>query len=180
MIKTELLDKRSICHALIYSTNNPEILIPIKGIVEDIHFDDDIPFYSIKLIKFYDNIFFLNENLIDRPFLLKHKGKPKKFHIPKFKNVPELENWFIDECSHRFCIESTMVVRSKSEMVELFNKVQEYLVIKNLRLIRDTSTRPLYDGKLKIASKIEFKERLKRMIGDKFDQGEFDQFIEFI
>jgi len=73
-----------------------------------------------------------------------------------------------------------MVVRSKSEMVELFNKIQEYLIVKNLRSIRDTSIRPLYDGKLKIASKIEFRERLKRMIGDKFDQGEFDQFIEFI
>ena len=47
MIKDELIDKKSICHFLLYSTSNPEILIPAKGIVEDIHFEEDIPHYSI-------------------------------------------------------------------------------------------------------------------------------------
>ncbi len=180
MIRTDLLDKRSICHALLYSSNNPEIIIPVKGVIEDIHFDQDIPYYSIKLIKFYDNIIFLKDHFIDHPFLLKHKTKPKRFHIPKVKTVVELENWLIDECSHRFCVESTMVVRTKIEMSELFNKIQEYLFIKNLRNLREIGNRGLYDGKFKVSSKIEFRERLRRMWGDRFDSDEFDDFVDFI
>jgi hypothetical protein len=180
MIKGNLLDKKSICHALIYSTSSPEIMIPIKGIVEDIHFEEDIPKYSIKLIKFYDNINFLKENFIGKPFLLKHKAKPKSFQIPKFKTVVELENWFIDECPHRFCIESTFVVRTKIEMTELFNKIEEYVLIKHLRIIRESSLRSLYQGPFKIQSKIEFKERLRRMYGDKFNGSDFDEYSDYI
>jgi hypothetical protein len=180
MIKDKLIDKRSICHSLLYSTSYPEILIPIKGVVEDIHFEEDIPHYSIKLIKFYDNIHFLKEHFIDKPFLLKHKSKPKSFQIPKFKTVVELENWFIEECTHRFCVESPFVVRTKIEMVDLFNKIEDYLIIKKFRSIRESTIRPLYEGDLKISSKIEFTERLRRMYGDKMNSEKFDEFSNFI
>lgn len=181
MIKDKLLDKKSICHALLYSTANPNIIIPIKGIIEDIHFEEDIPHYSIKLLKFYDNIHFLKENFFDKPFLLKHKGKAKVIQIPKtIKTVPELQNWFIDDCKSRFCVESSFVVRTKIEMSDLFNKIEEYLLIKYLRIIRNSTIRPMYEGPLRISSKIEFKERLRRMYGDKFDNNSFDQYSDFI
>jgi hypothetical protein len=180
MIKDKLLDKKSICHALLYSTSSPEVMIPIKGIIEDISFEEDIPHYSIKVIKFYDNINFLKENLYNRSFLLKHRTKPKMFKIPQFKTVIELENWFIDECSHRFSVESAFVVRTKIEMIELFNKIEEYIIIKHLRSIRESSNRHLYNGPLKIQSKIEFAERFKRMYGDKFDKDSIDQYLNCI
>jgi hypothetical protein len=180
MIKTEILDKRSICHAIIYSTHDPETIIPIKGLVEDVHFHQDIPYYSIKLIKFYDNINFLKEHLYDKPFLLKYGDKPKRFSIPKKKTVTELENWFIDECTHRFCIESNFVRRTKIEMVELFNKIEEYLIIKHLRIIKKSSMRSLYEGPVKIQSTIEFNERMKRAYGDKFNGNDADEFLSFV
>ena len=174
MIEAELLNKRSICHALIASTTFPDILIPIKGIVEDIHFNDQIPYYDIKIIKFYDSIEFLKKNLYDRPFLLKYKGKSKSMIIPKkIKTASELETWFSEESTYRFCVESTFVTRTKNEMSELFNKIQEYLIIQNLRMIRTSIIRGLYDGPFKIYSKIEFNERLKRMFGDRFSDDEF-------
>ena len=180
MIKDKLLDRKSICHVLLYSTSSPEIIIPIKGIIEDIHFEEDIPKYSIKLIKFYDNINFLKEHFIGKPFLLKHKAKPKAFQIPKITTVAQLENWFIDECPHRFCVESTFVVRTKNEMVELFNKIEEYILIKHLRLIRESTMRTLYEGPFRIQSKIEFRERLRRMYGDKFDGNDFEEYSDSI
>jgi hypothetical protein len=180
MIKDNLIDKKSICHVLLYSTSSPEIIIPIKGVVEDIHFEEDIPHYTIKLIKFYDNINFLKEHFIGNPFLLKHKSKPKAFHIPNFKNVIELENWFIDTCIHRFCVESIFVVRTKNEMVDLFNKIEEYVILKKLRTIRDSTMRTLYEGPLKITSKVEYRERLRRMYGDKFNDDDFEEFSNFI
>lgn len=180
MIKDDLLNKKSICHAILYSTSSPEVLIPVKGVIEDIHFEEDIPHYSIKLIKFYDNIHFLKEHFINKPFLLKHKSKAKNISIPKITTVEALQNWFIDECTYRFCVESTFVVRTKIEMFELVNKIQEYIIIKNLRIIRDTIIRPVYEGPLKITSKVEFSQRFKRMYGDKFNEDEFNRFIEFI
>ena len=96
------------------------------------------------------------------------------------KVAGELERWFIDKCSMRFCVESTFVVRTKNEMVELFNKIQDYTIIKHLRLIRDSSIRGLYQGNLKLSSKVEFKARLKRMYGDKFTDSEFEELSDFI
>lgn len=182
MIKTELLNKRSICHALLYSTSYPDVIIPIKGVIEDTHFEENIPHYTIKLIKFYDHINFLKEHFINKPFLLKYKHKPKAFLIPakNSRNVVDLENWFIDECTHRFCVESSFVVRTKIDMTVLFNKIEDYLIIKHLRVIRNSSMRGLYEGNLKVSSKIEYKERLRRMYGDKFDGNDFEEFSEFI
>jgi hypothetical protein len=181
MIQTELLNKKSICHALIASTNSPEVLIPTKCVIEDIHFNDSIPYYDLRVIKFYDNIDFLKKNMIEKSFLLKYRGKSKPFPIPKkIKTVGELETWFADEAPYRFCVESTFVVKTKNEMVELFNKIQEYLIIQNLRSIRTTAMRGLYEGSFKIQSKVEFSERLRRMIGDKFDENGFKELSESI
>ena len=181
MIQTELLNKKSICHALIASTNSPDVLIPVKCVVEDIHFNDTIPFYDLRIIKFYDNIDFLKRNLMDRSFLLKYRGKSKTFPVPKkIKTVTELEKWFADEAPYRFSVESTFVVRTKIEMTELFNKIQEYLIVQNLRSIRTTAMRGLYEGPFKIQSKVEFAVRLERMIGDKFDKQSFDELSESI
>lgn len=181
MIKIDLLNKKSICHALLSSTNDPNTLIPIKGVVEDIHFNEKIPFYDIKIIKFYDNIDFLKDHFFDKSFLRTYQKKPKYISIPKtIKNVADLENWFNENQSIRFCVESTFVTRTKNEMVEIYNKIQEYLIIQNLRLIRTSIMRPLYDGHLKINSKIEFKERLRRMIGDKMSEEEFNQLNDSI
>lgn len=181
MIKSELLNKKSICHCLIYSPSNPDVLIPIKGLVEDIHFNENIPFYSVKLLKFYDNLFFLKEILYNRNFQLKIESKPKIFKIPNtFKTVGQLENWFIDTCPHRFVVESNFVVKTKLELMDLFNKIQEYLIIKKFRSIRDNSLRPLFESPLKIHSKIEFDERFRRMFGDKFTQEEIKEYLSYI
>ena len=180
MIKSELIDKKSICHALLYSTRNPEVVIPIKGIVEDIHFNAEIPYYSIKLIKFYDNINFLKAHFIDQPFLLKYGDKQRTFTIPKVNNVVELETWFLDECRHRFCVESNFVTRTKNEMSELFNKIEEYVIIKHLRSIKETSMRGLFEGPMKVSSFVEYNQRFKRAYNDKFTDNDIDEFLSFI
>ena len=75
MIKSEILDKRSICHALISSTRNPEIIIPVKAVIDDVFFDENIPTYILRIIKVYDNIHFLKEFLYNTPYLTNHKVK---------------------------------------------------------------------------------------------------------
>jgi hypothetical protein len=173
MIKTEILDKKSICHALLNSTTDPEIMIPIKGIVEEVYFDEDIPIYSIRIIKFYDSIDFLKYAFYDKAFLVNYGRTPKLLKIPKtIKTAAQLEDWTGAETRNRFCIESHMVVKSKTEMVELFNKIQEYLICQKLRFIKRLSIRPLYTGPLRLTSYVEFNNRIRRGFSDLFDTEE--------
>lgn len=181
MIKAELIDKKSICHALIASSSAPDLFIPIKGIVEDVHFHEQFPHYIIKVVKFYDNIHFLKDALVDKPFLLKYKSKPKTFPIPKnIKTASDLENWFSEEAPYRFCVESSFVVRTKGEMVDLFKAIEMYKIAKNLRSLRTVLMRPIFESPMRINSVVEFENQLKRMFGDRLSDDELNQLISSI
>jgi len=179
MITSDILNKRSICHGFISSTVKPDVLIPFKGIIEDVKFDENIPKYLVKIIKFYDNIYFLKEFLGQGLYQQRFEGKPKAINIPsKIKTTTELESWIVDS---RFCVDSNFVVRNKVEMVEIFTKLQEYLLAKSFREIQHFSVRPLLESPLRIESKFELKQRIKRMLGDKFDKVEdLDAFLDCI
>lgn len=181
MIKSQILDKKSICHALLSSTSNPEIFIPVKAVIEDVFFEENIPVYNLRIIKFYDNIHFLKEFFYDTPYLTNYKGKSKPLKIPKISTTAELETWFSEKSTYRFCIESNFVVKTKIEMLDLFHRIQEYIIYKELRSIRRTIMRSAYEGTLKLNSKIEFEDRIKRAFGDKFHTIEdLKTFIESI
>jgi hypothetical protein len=181
MIKSQILDKKSICHALISSTSSPEIFIPVKAVIDDVYFEENIPVYNLRVIKFYDNIHTLKEFLYNTPYLTNYKGKSKPLKIPKFTTTAELETWFSDKTSYRFCVESNFVVKTKIEMLDLFHRIQEYIIYKELRSIRRTIMRSAYEGDLKLSSKIEFDERIRRAFGDKFKSEEdLKTFIESI
>jgi hypothetical protein len=181
MIKSEILDKKSICHVLISSTSSPEIFIPVKAVIDDVFFQENIPVYSLRVIKFYDNIHFLKEFLYNTPYLTNYKGKSKPLKIPKFNTTAELETWFSEKTTYRFCVESNFVVKTKIEMLDLFHKIQEYIIYKELRSIRRAISRSDYEGPLKINSKVEFDERVKRAFGDKFSNSQdLNSFIESI
>lgn len=179
MITSNILDKKSICHGFISSTSKPDVLIPFKGIIEDIQFHENFPRYSIRIIKFYDNIYFLKEFLMDGFYQQKFEGKPKSITIPSaIKTVPDLESWIV---SCRFIVESNFVVKTKNEMVEIFTKLQEYLIAKAYREIQQFSVRSLLESPLKLESKVELKARIKRMYGDKFKSVEdLDSFLDCI
>lgn len=172
MIKSQILDKKSICHALLSSTSSPEIFIPVKAIIEDVFFEENIPVYNLRVIKFYDNIHFLKEFLYETPYLTNYKGKSKPLKLPRLSTTAELETWFSEKTAYRFCVESNFVVKTKIEMLDLFHRIQEYIIYKELRSIRRTIMRSAYEGDLKLNSKIEFTERIKRAFGDKFPTSE--------
>lgn len=182
MIKAQILDKRSVCHALLTSSYDPEIMIPVKGIIEDVFFEEDIPIYSIRIVKFYDNINFLKTSFIGKSFLTNYRGKPKPISLPKdIKTLNELENWLGDKSRYRFCVESNLVVRTKVEMLELYNRIQEYLILQKLRFIKKISLRSSYDGPLRLNSSEEFNNRVRRAFADLFDsESDIKDFIDGI
>lgn len=182
MIKSQILDKKSICHALLTPTSDPEIMIPVKGVVEDVFFEEDIPVYILRVIKFYDNIHFLKTAFIDKSFLTNYRGKPKPLKVPKtVKTITELEEWSGEKTRYRFCVESNMVVRNKNEMMELFNKVQEYLIRQKLRAVKKILLRTPYQGPIRLNSNAEFDNRMRRAFGDLFPTSDdLESFVDTI
>ena len=59
MIKHKIFTKGEYVQALISTTQNPNVLIPVRGLIYDVKFDDVNPRYQIRIKKFYDNIVFL-------------------------------------------------------------------------------------------------------------------------
>lgn len=167
MIKHKLIKKGSIAHSLISPVNYPHNFIPVKVVIKDIKFDEYNPLYLVKIIKFYDNIYYLREYFIDNKFQNAFDKKARPFYIKNVKTVDELQN-FIDSEDSRFyvVVDSIHTMRYKNEMQELFNKMQDFLIFRNLDNFREMSTRSFYSGKFKISSGIEFFNRLKRMLSD--------------
>jgi hypothetical protein len=182
MIKTQILDRKSICHALLTSSSDPETLIPVKGVIEDVFFEEDIPIYSIRVIKFYDNINFLKSAFIGKPFLTNYRGKPKPLSLPtEIKTLNEMEVWLSDKSKYRFCVESNLTVRTKTEMMDLYNKIQEYLILQKLRSIKKIVLRTPYEGPLRLNSTEEFNNRVRRAFADLFDsESSIKSFIDVI
>jgi len=169
MIKHKLINKGSLAHSLITSVNDPNILIPVKVIIKDIQFDEYNPVYLVKITKFYDNIYFLKKHFLNNKFANGFNKKPRIFWISNdIKTVQELENYLEKEQSRFFVVvDSIHTTRYKNELNNMFNKIQDFLILRNISELKELSTRTFYSGKLRFDTQIEFFIRLKRMISDK-------------
>ena len=171
MIKHKLIDKGSVAHALLSSVHEPNVLIPVKVTIKDIKFDEYNPMYLVKIVKFYDNINVLKKYFIGNSFANNFQKKPRPFWIPKDINtVQKLENYLEKEDSRFYVVvDSIHTTRYKNDMNDMFNKMQDFLIYRNISELSELTTRNAYSGSLKISSKAEFFIRLKRMISDKVD-----------
>ena len=61
MTETDLFEKNSIAHCFLFSSTNPNVLIPVKVFIKDIKFYESNPKYLVKIVKFYDTVHFLKD-----------------------------------------------------------------------------------------------------------------------
>ena len=180
-----LFPKGSIVYALLSSSTYPNVLIPVKGIVKDVKYDEINPEYLIKVTKFYDSAKFLKKYFLGMAFSNKIGNRSKRFKIDKtkFKTVGDLEK-FVNTGDTRFYIvvDSILCVKFKGELTQLFTKIQNHLIEVKLRDLRTYMTRPTYKGMYKLDTKEEFNVRLKRFIGDKIDKStiSFKKYIKIL
>lgn len=182
MIKHKLINKGQLAHSLITSSNDPNTLIPVKVIVKDIKFDEYNPLYLVKIIKFYDNIYFLKNHFMNNSFSNGFGKKPRNFWISnEIDTTLKLEN-YLEKENERFyvVVDSIHTTRYKQDLINMFNKIQDFLILRNLSEVKELSTRNFYSGKLRFETQTEFFTRLKKMIVDKItDAGlTWDQFIK--
>jgi hypothetical protein len=126
----------------------------------------------------YDNMMYLKKYFFDMNFKYEFDNRARKMPLKKedFKNVRSLEERFDEKDRERFyvIVESVMCKKTKNDLQGLFEKVQFYLISKNLKEIRETSARPFFKGSLSTDSSQEFDVRFKKGWSDKFQRGDID------
>lgn len=183
MIKHKLIDKGSIAHALISPINEPNKFIPVKVVIKDVKFDEYNPLYLVKIIKFYDSIYFLKKYFMNNKYPNNFDKKPRTFWIKDdIKTTEQLQNYLEKEDSRFYVVvDSIHTTRYKNDLNDMFNKIQDFLIYRNISELSELTTRNAYSGNLKFSSKSEFFIRLKRMISDKVDDLKmtWDEFKNF-
>lgn len=168
MIEHRLFVKGEQMYALLSSHSNPNILIPVKAIVKDVKYNEINPQYQIKILKFLDTVSFLKKYLVDCSFATRFDKRARKISIEmdEIKTKEDFEG-HLNEKGFLFIVDSIMTKKYKGEIIDLFNKVQDYLVEVKLKELRTHMTRVKYTGKYKFTGEAEFNARLKKFIGDR-------------
>ena len=93
-----------------------------------------------------------------------------------FTNVQVLERVLNDENRerHYLVIDSIMCTKTRVQLEELFQRVQFYIISKNLKEIRMIATRPFFKGPFSVESGKEFNLRVKRSWKDNFAYHDVD------
>lgn len=173
MINHRLFVKGEIIYALLTSNSHPNILIPVKVAVRDVKHDDVNPQYLVQVIKFYDDIRFLKDYLFNMSFSNKFDQRARKFPLKKnkFKSRDELTEFITgtNREKYYFVVDSIMTKKYRGDMVQLFNKVQDFLINVRFRDCRELMTRTFYSGMFKLTGEAEYEVRLRKFIGDKIE-----------
>jgi hypothetical protein len=185
MINHDLIKKESIAHTIISSVSHPNVLIPVKVIIKDVKYQVDNPKYLVKIIKLYENLSFLKSTFMNMSFIngFGKRAKPFIFDPTKYKRVEEFENDISEEEEKYYIVvDSIMTWRFKHDMQVMFNKLQRYLIMRNISELRNNITRSFYSGDLKLDTKNNFDHRLKSMLGDKLfnNEKEFHDFVKHL
>lgn len=175
MIKHQLYVKGQTVWALLTSFTNPEVLIPVKGIIKEIKYHELNPEYQIQVIKFYDSVKFLKKNLVGMIVAHDFKKRPRRFNkqIDHITTIDALNDFIAlpeNEWHFNFIVESIMVTGSHTKTMNLYNRMQDFLIERKLRELREFSIRLGYKGKYKFSGAAEFHNKLQKMIGDKVEK----------
>lgn len=182
MIQHELIKKGRIAHSLITPVRYPNVLLPVKVVIKDVHFDEYNPKYLVKILKFYDKThvvktYFMNERYHNT---FKRKGSVMRFDKEVFRTSEEIVN-YMDGFGTKYYVvaESINTWKTKLEMTEVFNKLQDYFIMRSFYDLQTNMVRTPYRGKFKMSTKKDYHDRLRRMIVDRVATNE-EEWQEFI
>lgn len=178
MKKHRIFNKGDNVYCLLSSFTYPDVLIPVRGFIVDTQWDPINPKYRIRIVKFYDNLVYLKKYFFDMKMHRKFGDRPSAMNLKKdeFKNVPQLEKFLNDESRENYyvTVDSLMSTKTKVELNELYNKVQFYIISRNLKQIKEISSRQFYSGHMSVDSTNEFDARIRKGWKSKFDDTQLD------
>ena len=173
MIKHKIFTKGEYVQALISTTQNPNVLIPVRALIYDVKFDDINPKYQIRVKKFYDNIVFLKRYLFGGRFIRDFEGKETRINLKRqeYKTVNDLEERVFDGekwKQYLITVDSVFCVKTRGEQVELFNKIQDFQTEVALKELYELTNRSTYSGQYYFHSKGEYIKALQKFLGDRY------------
>jgi len=180
MIKHKIFPKGEYVQALISTTQQPNVLIPVRAIIYDIKFDDINPQYQIRIKKFYDTMYFLKQNLFGGRFIRDFEGRETRINAKRtnYKNIDNLvEDLFNGDNWQKYLIvvDSVFCTKTLDEQHELFNNLQTFMIEQKIKEIYEMSTRYPYrkaKGEFAFDSKGEYIVALKKFLGDRIPSDE--------
>ena len=183
MIKHDIYSKGEWVQALISTTQNPNVLIPVRGIIYDVKFDDVNPKYQIRIKKFYDNITFLKAWLFGGRFIRDFEGKETRINLKRqeYKTVKELEDRVFDGekwAQYLVTVDSVFCVKTKAEQQKLFNKIQDFQAEVTIKQLYELTNRSTYSGQYYFHSRGEYIKALQKFLGDRYPED--DKWIDTI
>lgn len=183
MIKHRLFSKGEYIHALVSNTRHSNLLFPVRALIYDVQFDEMMPRYQIKIVKFYDDLNFLKRHFFDMNFEKGFEGGTTrfKFNRQKYKTREQLQK-HIDagEDTYFVVVDSVMCTKSYNQIMELYNNIQDFLIEKSFRDLYEAATRQSYSkGKYYYKSKGVFQAHLKKFLDDRVpaDPNYFDKLL---
>lgn len=175
-----IFNKDELCYCLLSSYNHPNILIPIKCLITDIKFGQDVVDYQVRIEHFYDEINFLKAYLYNMLFYTKFDNAHKvKLTIPVFNGIDEI-NKYLDTAIVTVIVPHLMCFSSKAEMMDVFNKLNYYFISLHTYNLKLALTRSSYKGEFKLDGSKDFNNRFTNFIGDKVDEKTLKVFLEDI
>lgn len=169
MIKHRLFSKGEYIHALVSNSRYSNIVFPVKALIYDVKFDETMPKYQIRIVRFYDDINFLKRYFFDMNFEKNFEGGSTKFKFNRsnFKTKKELTKHLeVNSETYLIVVDSVMCVKTQVQVMELYNNIQDFLVEKHIRELYEMTTRPVYSkGKYFYESRGVFEAHLKKFLG---------------
>lgn len=175
MIHHRLFPKGEYCHALISSRSNPNVLFQVRGLIYDVKMDEFNPQYRIKIIRFYDDINFLKQNLFGHKFQRDFKNRDAYFRFKRdnFDTREEFEQHITNHKSwdkYTVVADSIMCTKTEADSTQMLNQVNTFLIEKHIKEIYEIASRTTYrKGDLYFRNKEEFKLAVKRFLKDKME-----------
>ena len=183
MIKHRLFSKGEYIHALISNTKHSNIVFPVRALIYDVKFDDVMPKYQIKIVKFYDDLNFLKRYLFDLKFIKNFEGGQTRFRLnrQKYKTREQFQKHIdANEETYFVVVDSVMCTKSYNQISELYNNIQDFLIEKSIKDLYEMANRSSYSkGNYYYKSKGVFEAHLKKFLGDRIpdDPKYFDKLL---
>jgi hypothetical protein len=178
MKRHRIFNKGDFIYGLVSSQSKPNILIPVRGLIVDTKWEQVNPKYKIKILKFYDSMYFLKKHFFDISFRKDFKSKSRKMALKPedYDNIEQLTQRLNAEDEKRFyiIIDSILCVKTKNDMKDLFNRIQFYIISNKYKEARELATRALFTGTLSVDSKGEWDAIFRSSWSNKFESFNID------
>ena len=174
MIKHQLFAKGDTIHALISTTQKPNILFPVRATIYDVKFSDVNPQYQIRVKKLYDNIYFLKHYMFGGRFIKDFTNKDTKINVKRegYTSVIQVEqdlfngrNWK----SYLLLVDSVFCTKTRDEQINLFNNINTFHIQVKLKELYELTNRSTYSqGPFYFHTKGEYIKAVEKFLGERY------------